>query len=379
MSNIEIFEVTDRADLKRFIKVANKPYVNDEAYVIPLMIERIDALAPEKNPYFEHAEVQYFIAVRDGEDVGRISAQIDALAQEKWGPNMGHFGLFEAMDQEVANTLLTTAENWLKARGMTTMQGPWSLSANQEAGLLIEGFDTPPVVMMPHGRPEYAGWVENFGLTKEKDLYAYAVDVSKVSDQTAKRFIAMGKRNKSLIMRRMNMKKFRSEIDIILDIFNEAWADNWGYVPMTEHEIEHMAESLKPIIKADMALICEVDGVPVAFQIAIPDVNHYIADLKGKLLPFGWAKVIYRLFISKRVPRIRVPLMGVRNKYQGRPLGAAMAMTMIDKTREEVKKRDCEFGEMGWILEDNTGMRGILDMLGTHAYKTYRVYEKTIG
>lgn len=379
MSNIEIFEVNDRAGLKRFIKVANKPYVDDEAYVIPLMIERIDALAPEKNPYFEHAEVQYFIAVRNGEDVGRISAHIDELAQEKWGPNMGHFGLFEAMDKEVADTLLATAENWLKTRGMVTMQGPWSLSSNQEAGLLVEGFETPPVVMMPHGRPAYGGWIEAHGLSKVKDLYAYAVDVSKVSTETAKRFVAMGKRNKSLTMRRMDMKNFRKEIDIILDIFNEAWADNWGYVPMTEHEIVHMAESLKPIIKPDMALICEVDGEAVAFQIAIPDINYYIAELKGKLLPFGWAKIIYRLFIARELKRIRVPLMGVRKKYQGRPLGAAMAMTMIDKTRKEVVKRECEFGEMGWILEDNDGMRGICKILGTDVYKTYRVYEKTIG
>ena len=378
MSYIKIELVKTKEDLKRFIAVANKPYIDDPNYVIPLMLERLEALQAKTNPYFEHAEVQYFIATLDGEDVGRISAQIDTLVQENMEAGLGHFGLFEAMSEDAAHMLLNTAEIWLKTRGIKRMQGPWSLSSNQESGLLVDGFDTPPVIMMPHGRPEYKTWFESYGFAKEKDLYSYGMEIAAEHSERSARFEQMARKNKRLKPRNVDMKNYKAEIDTILDIFNDAWSGNWGYIPMTEHEIDHLAKSLKPIIKKDRAYIYEVDGKPSAFMITIPDVNHYIAPLKGKLLPFGWAKMVWHLFLSNQHPRLRVPLMGVRKEFQKTPLGAAMAISMIENTRDSVYKKGSRFVEMGWILEDNTGMRSMIEMVHGEIYKTYRIYTKDI-
>lgn len=378
MSDITIVPVDDKKMLKRFIRLVDDIYANDPKFVFPITFERMEALSWDKNPYFEHAEVQYFLATRDGKDVGRISAQIDELAQEKWGPNLGHFGLFEAADGDVAHALFTTAQAWLKERGMTQMQGPWSLSSNEESGLLIDGFDTPPVVMMPHALPEYQSYFDAEGFHKAKDLLVYERDSSAPLGERALKIVEIVKKNKRTSIREIDMKNFKSELDIIMKIFNEAWSDNWGYVKMTEHELDHMAEALKPIIHPKRTVICEVDGEPAAFLIAIPDINHYIADLKGKLLPFGWAKLLYRIFIAKHEPRHRVPLMGVSSKFHKSPLGAGMAMWMIRHCQDFVVERGSRFGEQGWILEDNVGMRSILESLGSTVYKTYRIYDKPI-
>lgn len=378
MTDITILPVNDKKMLKRFVRVVDLIYKDDPNYIFPITFERMEALSWDKNPYFEHADVQYFLAVQDGKDVGRISAQVDSLIQEKWGPNLGHFGLFEATDGEVAHELFQVAKAWLKERGMTRMQGPWSLSSNEECGLLVDGFQYPPVVMMPHALPDYQKHFEAEGFEKAKDLYAYTRDSSADIPERMQRIVKMTAKNKRTHIREIDMKNFKAELDIIMDIFNEAWSENWGYVKLTEHELQHMAESLKPIVHPKRTMIVEVDGEPAAFMIAIPDINHYLADLKGKLLPFGWAKILYRIFISNYEPRHRVPLMGVKTKFQKSPLGAGMAIWMIHQCQEFVIKRGSKFGELGWILEDNEGMRNMLESIGCIIYKTYRIYEQKI-
>ncbi|MFC4347009.1 N-acetyltransferase [Kordiimonas lipolytica] len=378
MSDIIIKEITDVKGLKDFVNATRQVYANDPNWIQPLMMERMDAIRRDKNPYYEHAEVAHWVAYEGGKPVGRITAQVDALAQEKWGPNLGHFGFFEATTKDVADKLLATAEAWLKARGMTRMQGPWSLNTAEEVGTLIKGFDTPPVFMMPHGRPEYDGWLKAHGLEKAKDMHAFRLDLNMPVPERAKRIVKMAEKNKKVTMREIDMKRFDAEVATVLEIYNEAWSENWGYVPFTKHEVEHGAKALKPVVKPYRTMICEYEGEPVAFMLTIPDVNHKIRDLDGKLFPFGWAKVAWRMMNGKE-DRCRVPLMGVRKKFQKGPLGAAMAMWMIQVSQRNVMDRGAYFGELGWILEDNEGMISILEEIGCEIYKTYRVYEKAIG
>jgi len=378
VSELKISQVNGKADLKKFVNVTREVYKDDPNWVQPLMLERLDVLQAHKNPYFDHAEVAFWIAERGGKLVGRISAQVDKLAQEKWGPNLGHFGFFEVCDAEAGKALLNTAKTWLKERGMVRMQGPWSLNSAEEVGTLIEGFDTPPCFMMPHGRPEYDGWLKAEGFEKAKDMYAYRIDLSTPMPDRAMRIVGMAEKNAKVTMRPVNMKDFDNELAIIMDIYNEAWGENWGYVPFTEKEIKHGAEALKPVVKPYRTYICEYDGEPVAFMLTIPDVNYKLRDLDGKLGPIKALKLAYRMFNGKE-NRCRVPLMGVRKKFQKKPLGAAMAMWMIDVSRQHVEKRGAYFGELGWILEDNDGMNSILVEIGCELYKTYRVYETTIA
>ncbi len=247
-----------------------------------------------------------------------------------------------------------------------------------EVGNLINGFDTPPCVLMPHGRPDYDGWLQSYGFAKEKDMFAYRLDLGTEMPERAHRIIQMAQKNKRVTMRPIDMSRYEEEIEVIMDIFNEAWQDNWGYVQFTDEEAKHAGKSLKPVVKAYRTYICEYDGEPVAFMLTIPDVNHKIRDFKGKLFPFNIFKLLYRMFNGKE-DRCRVPLMGVRKKFQRGPLGAAMSMWMINVSRQHVEERGAYFGELGWILEDNDGMRSILDEIGCRIYKTYRVYEKKIS
>ncbi|RMB04897.1 N-acetyltransferase [Eilatimonas milleporae] len=376
--SVSVRPVTGKADLKTFIRVTEQIYRDDPNWVQPLMVERLDALSPDKNPFFNHAEVTMWLAERGGRPVGRISAQIDDLAQDSWGPKLAHFGLFEAEDAEVAAALVATVEDWARSRGMTRLQGPWSLSANMEVGLLVDGFDTPPAVMMPHGRPGYDGWLKELGFAKAKDLFAYELDITGEAHDRTKRIVAAAKRNSRIHMREIDMKRFDQELAVVLDIFNDAWGENWGYVPMTEAEMKHAAAALKPVVKPHRTMICEYDGEPVAFMLTIPDINHKIRDLNGRLFPFGIVKLLARM-LSRKEDRMRVPLMGVRKSFQRKPAGAAMALWMIEVSRRNVVDRGAYFGELSWILEDNDGMNKILVDIGCRVYKTYRVYEKPLA
>ncbi len=377
MDEIIVKPVETNADLKRFVNVTREVYKDDPNWIQPLMLERMDVLRKDKNPYFDHANVAMWTAERNGILVGRISAQIDKLAQEKWGPNLGHFGFFEASDEKSAIALLDTAKDWLLDHGMVRMQGPWSLNPAEEVGTLVDGFDTPPCFMMPHGRPEYDGWLKKQGFDKAKDMFAYQLDITKPLPERAQRIVGMAKKNDKVTIRPINMKNFDEELAIIMDIYNEAWGENWGYVRFTEKEAKHAAKALKPIVKPYRTYMCEYDGEPVAFMLTIPDVNHKLRDLDGKLGIINAFKVLYRMFNGKE-DRCRVPLMGVRKRFQKKPLGAAMAMWMIDVSKQNVVDRGAYFGELGWILEDNDGMNSILIEIGCEVYKTYRVYEKSI-
>ncbi len=376
--DITVTPISGKKAIKDFIHVTRYIYRNDPNFIQPLTVERLDVLLPDKNPYYEHAEVQLFLAHRHGQAVGRISAHIDTLAQEKWGPDLCHFGFFEAEDFATAEALLQAAQEWAKSKGMKKIQGPWSFSANEECGMLIDGFDTPPFVMMPHGKPDYKDWMETLGYAKAKDLYALYDDFPPEPSPRIAKIWKIAQRNKKLSFRQIDMKRFDAEVRLIMDIFNDAWSSNWGYVQFTEAEIKTVAKNLKMLIKPYRTYICEYEGEAAGFLVTIPDINHKIRDLNGKLFPFGIFKLLWRMSIGKDT-RVRVPLMGVRKKFQGTQLGGLMPIAMIESVRKNIVPRGSRSSELGWILEDNKAMINMIQEIGGSIYKTMRIWEKSLN
>lgn len=378
MSDLIVRPVSSKRDRKAFVDFAWEVYKDDPAWIAPLKTEVRALLDPKQNPWFGHGRATLFLATRDGQIVGRISAQVDDLVQIHMEPGLGQWGLFEAADGEAAAALIAHAENWLRAQGMTKALGPISISIWDEPGLLIDGFDQPPMVMMGHHRPEYRGWIEGAGYVKAKDLYTYQLDIRIDMVPVIDRLIKAGEKNPRIRIREVDKSKFDSEAAIILNLLNDAWSDNWGYVPLTEAEIAYASKKLKPIIYEDLVRIAEVDGEPAAFMITIPDVNEMIADLNGRLFPFGWAKLLWRLR-RPRTRRVRVPLMGVAKKYQGSRIAGQLAFMLIEFTRRAcVEKYGVHYGEFGWVLEDNQGMMSIAQLPGADVNHTYRIYQRSL-
>jgi len=376
LSDIIITPVAGKALLKRFILLPERLHADDPYYIAPLHMEREEGLT-DKNPFFGHAEVQFWLAVRDGRDVGRISAQIDQLALTIRPDAAGQFGMIAAEDDPaIFNALLDTAAAWLRERGKVRMEGPFNLNINEETGLLIDGFDTPPVLMMGHDKPYIAARLEEYGLVKEKDVYAYLYDITVELPKSVRRLLDR-ELPKDLTVRQLDLKKINAEIRTVTDIFNDAWSGNWGFVPWTETEADYLAKALKPLLNPRLTSLIERNGEPVGFMIGLPNLNEAIRDLKGKMLPFGWAKLLWRLKVSG-VKTARVPLMGVRRAAAHDMIGSLMPFLMIDMVRKEALKMGFTHIELSWILEDNLPMRRMNESLGAKAYKTYRIYEKAI-
>jgi len=377
-SDTTIRPVATKADRKAFVDFAWEVYKQDPCWIPPLKDEVHGLLDPKKNPWFGHGRAQLWLAERGGRVVGRISAQVDDLVQVHMEPGTGQWGMFEALDGEAAAALIATAEDWLRGEGMTKALGPISISIWDEPGLLIEGFNEPPLVMMGHHRPEYRAWVEAAGYGKAKDLHTFELDIRIDMNPVIDRLIRAGEKNSRIRIRDVDKSKFDQEAAIILDILNDAWSDNWGFVPLTDAEIAYAGKKLKPIIVEDLVKIAEVDGEPVAFMITMPDLNEMIRDLDGKLFPFGWAKLLWRLRkVTTR--RVRVPLMGVRKSLQHGRMASQLAFMLIEFTRRVcVDKYGINIGEFGWVLEDNQGMMSIAQLPGAGINHTYRIYQKVL-
>ena len=374
---LEIIPVTDKATLRRFIRVPFAVHQDDRAWVPPLLMEREQAFSAKDNEFVRRSEVRFWLARRGGRDVGRISAQIDPLEQRSGSEPIGHFGCLSAGDDpEVFAALLTTAEQFLKGRGIRHANGPFTLSINEESGLLVAGFDTPPVMLMPHDRPYIAGRLEALGYRKEKDLYAYLLDLQKPLPRSAQRMIQRPTAG-SVRLRQLDFSDYANEIRRVVDIFNDAWSGNWGFVPLTEAETDEMAKRMRILLDKRLVWFAELDGEAVAFIVCVPNVNEAARDLGGRLLPFGWAKLLWRLKVGG-VKTSRVPLMGVRRRLAGTMLGSAIPLQLIGALQPGSREFGFRSVELSWILEDNLPMRHILEYLGASAYKTYRVYGKTL-
>ena len=374
--SVQIKPAEDRSALRRFIRVPWSIYSDDPHWVPPLLIERRQFLSPS-NPYFAHARYKFWIAYRGAAPVGRISAQIDQLHLERYGDDTGFFGMLEARDDpEIFSALMTQAETWLHNQGMSRVRGPFNLSINQECGLLVDGFDAPPVLMMGHARPYYGSRVEEQGYTKAIDMLAYHVNADFEMTRAMHRIMEWASRR--VHVRQLQKSRLAEDLQLVREIFEDAWSQNWGFIPFTAEEFRHLGRDLKQLVPPDFVQIAEVDGVPAAMIVVFPNINEIIRDLNGRLLPFGWLKLLWRLKI-KFPKSARVPLMGVRREYQKSRLGAALALMLIKEVQNHSLPRGLENVELSWILEDNVGMRTILDGIGGRVYKRYRVYEKKLA
>jgi hypothetical protein len=376
---LEIAPVRTKSDRREFVDLAWTLFAHDPAWCPPLKTE-VHALigGVKSNPWFLHGKAAFFLARRDGAVVGRISAQVCELVQAR-RPGLGQWGFFDcADDAEVSSALIAAAEGWLRAQGMTRAQGPISLSIWDEPGLLVSGFETAPRVMMGHHLPWAERHVLAAGYAGVKDLHAWTVGFAGGFPEVVNRVVAAGEKSGKVTVRRLDMAHYARDAHIMLDLLNAAWQENWGYVPLTEAEKAFTMKKLRPIAYPHLVRIAEVDGEPMAFMIAMPDINELTRDLDGRLLPFGWARLLWRL----RRPRtrwFRVPLMGVAPRYQGSRIASFAAFMMIEYIRRDAARLNgVEFAEIGWILDDNGPMISIADAIQATIEKTYRIYERDL-
>ncbi len=374
-ATISLEEVTQARAKRDFLALPHRIYAPDPVWIAPLDFMKREQIS-DANHFFDHARWRGWVAYRGGRPVGRITAQIDDMHLAQHGDAVGYFGMLEAdEDPAVFAALFGAAEDWLRGEGMRQVRGPFNLHVNEEVGLLVEGFETPPFVLMGHARPWYGAAVEAQGYRGVKDLLAYHVrpdfEAPRVMERLAQRV------SDRVTVRPARRRQLTEDADIMRDIFNDAWRDNWGFVPLAEQEWTETVTTLGKLMPDDYIQIATYDGEPVAFIVALPNLNEAARDLNGRLLPFGWAKLLWRLKV-RHPATARVPLMGVRQSYQHSRLGPTLAFIVIDAVRKALHARGVRDVEMGWILEDNDGMRNIIETIGGRAYKRYRIYEKEL-
>jgi GNAT superfamily N-acetyltransferase len=359
----------------RFIKLPWAIHRDHDRWVPPLIFERKRFLDRRKNPYFEHGEAEYFIAWRDGEPVGRITAMIDRQLNEYHDWKWGTFGFFEAIDDpEVAGALLGMADAWVRERGMDRLVGPMDFTMNDEVGILIEGFDLRPMLKQPWHPPYYQGLMEQNGMEKAQDLLMWNLEVSDRSsvlpiiDQLA---ADVGPKH-GITIRHMNKRKLEDEVRRFVEVYNAAWSKNWGFTPISESELRHTAKEMKPILDADWTWVAEKDGETIGVALTIPDFNQAIEKMNGRLFPFGW---LHALRQRPKIDRVRVGFLGVKPEWQHTGVAAAFYIEHFEMATHKPQ----DGGEMGWILESNKGMNRGMEAMGGRVVKKYRLYERVFG
>jgi hypothetical protein len=368
---IQVRPADSPADFARFVDLPWRLYKNDPVWVPPLKDDVRLLFDRRKNPFFAHADVQPFLAWKDGKVVGRIAAVENRAHNEFHEDKVGFFGFFECEDDpEAAKALFDAAEAWLAPRGFDRMRGPMNFSTNDDCGSLIEGFSRPPSIMMPHNPPYYARLYDAGGFAKAKDLMAYWFEGGGAPERL-KRGVEIIRKRRNFVVRPMDLKKFDSEVGLIRTIYNSAWDKNWGFVPMTEAEIDHMAKQLKPVVVSDLVLFAEVRGEPIAFALGLPNFNRALKHANGNLFPFGFLKIMWH---QRNIHDVRVLTLGVKEGYRTSGVDALLYYEMF----EHGAKRGYTHGEFSWILEDNLAMRRPLENMGAVADKIYRIYDRPI-
>ncbi|MBZ0202272.1 MAG: hypothetical protein IT281_04580 [Ignavibacteria bacterium] len=360
----------------KFIKLPWELYKGDPNWVPPLIFDVRKNLDPKKNPFFKHAEVELFLAEKEGNLVGRIAAIKNDNHNNFHKDKVGFFGFFETIDDEdVSDFLLETACQWVKSKGFNEIMGPVNPSTNDECGLLIDGFDSPPVFLMTYNPKHYISKIENFGFEKANDLYAYYIPSEVINDEKIMaRLERMGeliKKRSDVKIYKINMKDLTNEVRKIEEIYNSAWEANWGFVPITTEEFDYLAESLKMVVDPDLVLFAEVAGKPAGFSLALPDFNQVLKKINGRLLPFGFLKI---LMGKKKINFLRVIIMGVKPEYQKKAIDSVFHLETI----KAGNKGGYTGAEISWVLEDNMPMRMTAEKLGAWIYKTYRIYRKSL-
>ncbi len=370
---MQIEQISGANAMDRFIRFPWKVYEGNPNWVPPLLSE-VKFVLSDANPFFRHAEAAYFLARKNGGVVGRIAALIDRSHVALHNEQAGFFGYFECLpDPVVAGKLLDAASSWLKERNMEVMRGPMNPSTNDECGFLLEGFDSAPMIMMPYTPAYYLDYMEQCGLTKAKDLYAYISVIADVSSGKKLESLASAVKKKipDLVVRPANKKEFRKELDALKDIYNAAWSHNWGFVPMTDEEIESMAKRLKPLIVPELLIMAEVHGKPAGFFMAVPDYNQVFSRINGRLGPLELVKFFW---YSRKISDIRVLTMGVKEEYRKRGIEGLLYLESFKAAKRKGYRR----AEMSWVLEDNTLMKKGCELMGGNLYKKYRIYEKRL-
>lgn len=382
-TEIVIRPVAGKAGRAAFVDLGRKFAAALPHSVPQLRSEQLELVDPARNPFFGHARVQLFLAERGGRAVGRISAHIDELAlampaQQGFGPGTGMFGYFDAEDEGVAHALLAAAQAWLKGEGMTRAVGPISLSIWEEPGLLVQGHDHAPMIMMGHHPAHYRGWIESAGFIPAKRLLTYDLEVKREFPPLIQRIVASGDRNPRITVRSVDKSRWDEDAAIVLNILNDAWSGNWGFVPFTPEEIAYAGKKLRPLIHEPINMIAELDGRPVAFMLTFPDVNHVLGRIKGRLFPLGWLHML-RWLRRPLGSGMRVPLMGVMRELHNSRLASQLAFMMISRIRRNaVDLYDSDRGEIGWILDDNQGMVAIADAINSSVNREYLVFERPL-
>jgi hypothetical protein len=375
---VDIRQIAMGGSIDDFLNVVDYIYRGDPAYVRPLDMELKDRLSPRKNPFFEHGEGAIFCAYRNGWCVGRVTAQVDRDHLAKYGDGTGFFGFLDTIeDEEVARELLASAESWLRGKGMKSARGPMSLNINEEMGCLVEGFDTPPYVMMPHHRPYQGELIERAGYRKTKDVFAWKYVVGEPNARVKRghaEIVAMPE----IAHRRVSRKTLAKDVEIVADVINDMMSENWASVPFTQKEVRKMAADFRLLLIPEITSVVSIDGEPAAVALAIPNLNELVADMHGKLLPFGLPKLIWRLKV--RGPRsARLALLGIRKKWRNVRKYAALSAFMYAELNEGGRKLGIREGELGWTLEDNGRVNAGIQLMGAKLYKKYRVYERSLA
>ncbi len=374
MVDLVRFDLGDRKTLERFIRVPwyiHREHHPSDAWVPPLLMDRRDYLNPKKNPFFDHADCAFWIAVQDGRDVGRIAAVVDRDWEPTHGDKCGHFGLFESPnDPVVAKALMDAALGFLREQGRTNVLGPMDLSTNAMCGTLVEGFDSPPGMQMPYNPPYYDDLLCGLGLTKAKDLWQWWLSTSTPIPEKVVRIAGKVAVRNKVVVRPMSLKNWDQEVSKIIEIYNDAWEQNWGFVPVGDKEFRHIAEDLKLVVEPSLALMAEVDGVPVAFSIAILNLNPIIKSIDGRLFPTGLFKLLWDFKVKKAVRDCRLIVLGIKGGYRRRGIDSVLFV----ETHRAAGALGLDGGEIGWTLEDNDMVNRAIEAMNGTKIKTYRIY-----
>ncbi|HEX7665609.1 MAG TPA: hypothetical protein VF407_13880 [Polyangiaceae bacterium] len=375
---IEVKEIAPGGNIKDFLSVVDTIYASDPNYIRPLDMDLTDRMNPKKNPFFEHGEARLFTAYKDGKCVGRISASIDHEHLARYKDDTGFFGFFDTIDDDdVAKALLNAAERWLVGKKMKRVRGPMSLSINEEVGTLIEGFDTPPMLLMGHNRPYQGGLVEKQGYAKVKDFYAWRYTVGELNTRTKKAHTEISALPE-IKTRMLDPKNVERDVNIVTEIFNDAWSENWGFVPLTKLEVKKMAQDFKLILDPAITRIVDIDGEPAAVAVGLPNLNELVRDMGGSLFPFGLPKLLWRLKVTGAKSG-RLVILGIRKKYRHVRKYGALSAYLFAEMNDSGKQRGYEWGELGWTLDDNGAVNAGIRAMGAKKYKTYRAYEKELN
>ena len=379
-SKITVRSLGGGQTVKDWLTVPFTVYAGDPNWIAQLNILEKQRISRKSAPFFTFGDAEFFVAYRDGVAVGRISAQINRRYLEAHRDNTGHFGFFECIDDwDVASALIEAATAWLKSRGMTRMAGPFTLSINEECGCLIAGFDSPPAMLMPHGRPWFGPFLERAGLTKEIDLFAYRTKPSAVPSRIEQLAIRASGRFKNISLRQWDTRRWRAEIDLLVDIYNDAWGKAWGFVPFSGAEIDALATELRPFFRNEYGRFLLIDGKEVGFAAGIPDINNIIAPFHGRLLPFNWARLLWALKREK-ARSLRIPFLGVRQEWQTSPLGSSLVVLLVrDLTVQAATLyKNLDWAEFSWVRETDPRMMALGEATAGPPAKTYRIYERAI-